>query len=184
MQISRCQQHRNEKIYEYGNLPSRILTIRSCLWRMYVAWLTYVKLYYLLQKDHAASRWHTFLPLSTSPFLSVFQPFQSQKLFVFLLQAMPIVFSHAFGVFHPVWLQHSPTNMHNGWRCKSPLPLLAPSVTQVCWPGNFQGFPWQSGLQTDSDTFGGSDAFATRGGEEQQPSVEIYWLAEDLVTSC
>lgn len=118
-------------------------------------------------------------------FFSVFRPFQSQKLFTSLLQPVPILFSHAvflffphnaFGVFHPVWFQHSPTNAHNRWRCKSPLPLLTPSVRQVCWPGNFQGLLWQSRLRTDSDTFGGSATFATRGGEEQKPSVESYWL--------
>lgn len=48
-----------------------------------------------------------------------------------------------------------------------------PSTAGVCWAGIFLQC---SRLQTDWDMFGGSAMFATRGGEEQKLSVEIYWL--------
>lgn len=48
-----------------------------------------------------------------------------------------------------------------------------PGAAGACWAGIFL---CRSRLQTDWDMFGGSAMFATRGGEEQKLSVEIYWL--------
>lgn len=50
-----------------------------------------------------------------------------------------------------------------------------PSAAGGCWAGIFRVLLRRSRLQTDWDMFGGSAMFATRGGEEQKLSVEIYW---------
>lgn len=108
------------------------------------------------------------------------------KLFTSPLQAMTLIASPSWSLFWAKLLMcfsqltsASLTNAHKQWRCKSLQPLLALAIAQhswCCWAGIFRGLLQQSRLQTDWDMFGGSAMFATRGGEKQKLSMEIYWL--------
>lgn len=44
-----------------------------------------------------------------------------------------LCFAQCFWCISSSWLQPSPTKAHNPWRCKSLLPLLAPTITQYSW---------------------------------------------------
>lgn len=140
IQISRCQQHWNEKVYEHENLLSRILTIWSSPWRKAWGTLSICKAV-VYTPGRLCCKLMTHLPSSLYFSFSIcIESPCFQKLFTSHPQTMARLFplscsffAQCFLFISSSWLQPSTTNTHNGWHCKSLLPLLAPTVTQQSW---------------------------------------------------
>lgn len=114
-----------------------------------------------------------FLSVSWVPDLGNYLLLLCKPWFSFLL-ARGLFLHKAFDVFQPLWPMHTSSE-----RCKSLLPLLALAIPQYSWcllGWDFPSAPVEEQVTDWLRHVGGSAMFATRGGEEQKLTVEIYWL--------